>query len=403
MKRRFLPCLLLALLPAGASARELELGLENFYYRSAPTLLNVGNVLGLDRDEDLLRGTVRWREGLGDSVRLVASGFVQRRMGARGSTDWKLRQAYVQWSAGGLLTVRAGRQRVAWGSGLAWNPTNRVETPKNPLNTALEQEGPLAVRLDLVPSGWSGLTLVAARSDNENNDLPFAVQQVRRRTAAVRARFLVRDTDLALVVSGGKSQRTLVGLDVGRTLGAVAVHAEGSVYRGAEMAPARDDTHFLRLVAGLLWTRGEHLSLTAEYFFNGEGYGDARRAEWLGVLRASAAVLANPLAPPAERQAAAARYAATAGIPFAGGLGQGRHYLHAAWSSRFGASRWTTSARAVVSLSDGGVALTPGVEWAPRGDLTVALDAIALVGPEESEFRLAPLRTALQARVKVHF
>ncbi len=30
---------------------------------------------------------------------------------------------------------------MAWGSGFAWNPTNRLERPKNPLNTSLDQEG----------------------------------------------------------------------------------------------------------------------------------------------------------------------------------------------------------------------------------------------------------------------
>jgi len=401
--RRVGLALVLALLPAPLRARELELGLENFYYRTAPTLLNAGNVLGLAGREDLLRGTLRYREALGASVRLVASGYVQRRLGARGDTEWKARQAYVQWSAGELLTVRAGRQRIAWGSGFAWNPTNRVEAPKNPLNTSLEQQGALAVRLDLVPSAWSGLTLVAARSVIESGDLPFAVRQPARRTAALRARFLVKDTDLALVFSGGAGQRTLVGLDLGRTLGAVALHAEAAAYRGAEIAPPRDGQRFLRLVAGLLWTRGEHLTLSAEYFWNGEGYLDPRRQDWLGRLRTSAALAADPLAPPELRQRAAAEYLATAGIPFAAGLGLGRHYVQGSWTSRLSAGRWTTSARAVLGLSDGSLALTPGLEWAPRGDLTLAVDAITLLGPAESEFRLAPLRTALQARLKVHF
>jgi len=403
MRRGILLVVLLALLAAPAGARELELGLENFFYGTATTLLNAGNVLGLSPHEDLLRGTLRWREGLGDSVRLVASAYVQRRLGAHAETEWKARQAYAQWSGGELVTVRAGRQRIAWGSGFAWNPTNRVETPKNPLNTSLEQEGALAVRLDMVPSAWAGVTLVAARSDVRGQDLPFSAPQPRRRTGAVRARFLVRDTDLAVVVSGGKGQRSLVGLDLARTLGAVAVHAEGAVYRGAEMEPARDDDHFLRLATGLLWTRGEHLTLTAEYFFNGEGYGDAQREEWLRLLRGSSAVLADPLAPPEARAAAARLYAATADVPFTGGLGLGRHYVQGAWSSRFSAGRWTTNLRAVCALGDGSLALTPGVEWAPRGDLTLTVDAITLLGPEESEFRLAPLRSALQARLKVHF
>jgi hypothetical protein len=370
-----------------ATARELELGIENFYYRTAETLLNRGNALGLDRHEDLLRGTLRWREDLRDDLRVVLRGYVQRRLGGESETDWKARQAYVQWSSGDLVTVRVGRQRIAWGSGLAWNPTNRIEAPKNPLNTSLEQQGSLAVRLDVVPFPWAGLILVAARSEIESGDLPFAVQAPPRRTGAVRARFLVRDTDVAVVLSGGSAQPSLLGLDVGRTVGEVALHAEASVYRGAEMAPPREGERFWRLAAGLLWTRGEHLTLSAEYFYNAEGYDDLQRAAWLAALRGTSG----------------AEYAAVAGIPFASGLGLGRHYVQGGWSSRVSGGRWTASARAVLGLTDGSIALTPGLQFSPGGTLAVELDAITLFGPEASEFRLAPLRTAVQTRVRVQF
>jgi hypothetical protein len=56
-----------------------------------------------------------------------------------------------------------------------------------------------------------------------------------------------------------------------------------------------------------------------------------------------------------------------------------------------------------VGLDDGGWALTPGVGWAPRGNVTLNLDAIVLLGPDDSEFRVAPLEAALQARLKVLF
>jgi hypothetical protein len=400
---RALAALAALLLASPAAARELEAGLENFYYRTAETLLNRGNVLGLGSDEDLLRATLHWREDVRDDLRVVVRGFVQRRLDGSARTDWKARQAYVQWSSGDLATVRIGRQRIAWGSGLAWNPTNRVEAPRNPLNVSLEQQGSLAVRVDVVPFPWAGLILVAARSEIESADLPFEVRAPRRRTGAVRARFLVRDTDLAVVLSGGSDQPSLVGLDVGRSVGDVALHAEAAVYRGAEMAPAREEERFLRVAAGLLWSRGEHLSLTAEYFFNGEGYADGRREAWVSGLRRSAAAALDPRLPAPVREAAAAEYAALASVPFGGGLGLGRHYLHAGWSSRVREGRLTMSTRAVVGLSDGSLALTPGLQWSPGGALEMELDAITLLGAEEGEFRLAPLRTAVQGRVRVRF
>jgi hypothetical protein len=56
-----------------------------------------------------------------------------------------------------------------------------------------------------------------------------------------------------------------------------------------------------------------------------------------------------------------------------------------------------------LGLDDGAFALTPGVGWAPRGNVTLNLDAVLLLGPDESEYRLSPVRGALQARLKVLF
>jgi hypothetical protein len=57
----------------------------------------------------------------------------------------------------------------------------------------------------------------------------------------------------------------------------------------------------------------------------------------------------------------------------------------------------------VVGLGDGGVALTPGVGFAARGDLTLRLDAVLLLGPARSEYRLAPVRGALQFQAQALF
>ena len=196
----------------------------------------------------------------------------------------KIRQAYAQNWWGSVLGMRVGKQRIAWGSGFAWNPTSRIEPPKNPLNAGLEQQGAWAVRADVVPNSKTGLILVASRGRTEPGDLPFDAPRIERRALAARLRRLLGATDVAVILSGGRNLRTLAGLDVTRGLGGLwAAHAEASFYRGAELLPRRDDRHFFRIAAGALRTSGE-TALSFEYFYNGEGYGDSAAAAYRAAL-----------------------------------------------------------------------------------------------------------------------
>jgi hypothetical protein len=399
--------LLLPLLPpslASAQSRQLELGLEAFGYESRESPVNRDDVAGLESYPGLGRLALGWKETHG-GFKAVFRGYVERTWGQReDATRWVVRQGYAQYWWGEKLGLRVGKQRIAWGSGLAWNPTNRLEPPKNALNTTLEQEGAVAARVDWAPTSWASVVAVAATTDAQPRDLPISPgASETRSTAGLRTRFLVKDTDLAFVVSGGKNQRTLVGLDLGRDLGGLAtLHAEAAVYRGAELVPPRDEETFLRLVAGALHSSGDN-AFALEYFYNGEGYSDAGATAWLGALDRSWAAATNPALPPARRDQALAAYGAVAPIPYAWGLGLRRHYLHASWTRGAVTSAWTGAVRTVLGLDDGGWALTPGIGYAPRGNVTLNLDAVLLKGPAASEYRVAPVKAALQGRLRLLF
>jgi hypothetical protein len=402
VKRLLLAALLLAPGAAFGGPRELELSLEGFYYPTEETALNRGNVLGLDPNEGLLRLAGGFKESHG-GARVVVRGFVERSLGGTGDeTTFTLRQGYAQYWWGTGLGLRAGKQRIAWGSGFVWNPTNRLEPAKNPVNAGLEQEGVWAARMDVVPASWLGFVLVATRGDTNVGDLPFGATPQKRNAGALRVRFLVKDTDLALVTSGGAEKPSLVGFDLARDLGPVSVHAEGSVYRGSEIPPLRPGQTFFRIAAGALRATGE-TSLALEYFFNGEGYDDGQRDAYLRALDESYAASTDPHLSPAEREQALQSYLAGAAVPYSGGLGLRRHYLQASWSRSHLHGDLSLNARALVGLSDGAVAFTPGLGYAPRGNVTLSLDGVLLLGPDSSEYRLAPVHGAIQAHVTVLF
>jgi hypothetical protein len=397
--------LLALLLGSGqeAFADAFELGLENYLYRSSSTPLNRGNIFGLEPTENLFRLTGAGRKAFG-SFAFKASAYVERQTGKNDATRVTFRQAFAEYKTESGFLVRLGRQRTAWGSGFVWNPTDRIEPPKSPANPGNERPGIDAARLDTSPTDWASLTLVAGRANVTLTDLPgsLARETDPEWTGAVRARLLVRDTDIALTYLAGTKQRGLLGLDLGRTWGAIALHAESAVYRGSEIDRARSEESFLRVSAGALWSPGDS-TFSVEYFFNGEGMDDAQFLAYTERLERNLAIANDPGLPAPVRAAAFAAWNLDAAIPFGGNLGLRRHYASIAFTRREVATDLAFNLRTVIGLSDGGLIATPGLAYAPSRNVQMSLDLVLLFGPEDAEYKLAPIKRALQARLKYSF
>lgn len=395
---------LTVLLPQRVRASDdYELGLENFLYRSKSTLLNRDNVFGLDPTENLLRLTATGRRALGPFA-VKASAFLEQQTGRTDKTSVTFRQAFVEYRMDAGFLLRVGKQKIAWGSGFAWNPTARLEPPKSPANPGAEQPGIDAVRMDVSPTDWGSLTLVAGRAESGLTDLPGSLSRETEPvwTGAVRARLLVRDTDLAITYLAGADRSGLWGLDLGRTWGPVALHAEGALYRGSEIDPARAGDTFARLAAGLLWTPGNS-SFSLEYFWNGEGMSASQFDAYTVRLDRNLTAARDPRLSEIQRAAAFAAWSLDAAIPFAANLGLRRHYASMAFTRKEIAADLNASLRAVSGLSDRGLILTPGLAYAPTGNVQMSLDIVLLFGPAAAEYKLAPIKRALQARLKYSF
>lgn len=398
-----LALLLLAARVPGAAADDYELGVENFLYRSKSTLLNRGNVFGLAPTENLFRVTGAGRKTRGRFA-AKASAFVERQTGKTDKTNLTFRQAFVEYKTDTGFLLRLGKQKTAWGSGLVWNPTARLEPPKSPGNPGAEQPGIDAVRMDVSPTDWASLTFVAGRAQANLTDLPGAL--VRKAdpqwTGALRARLLVRDTDLALTYIAGTGRGGLLGVDLGRTWGGVALHAESAIYRGSEIDRSRGGDSFVRVAAGALWSPGNS-ALSVEYFFNAEGMNRSQFGAYTARLDRNLTAARDPRMPEAARTAAFAAWSVDAAIPFASNLGLRRHYASIAFTRRALATDLNANLRAVSGVSDRGLIVTPGLAYAASGNVQMSFDIVLLFGPETAEYKLAPVKRAFQARLKYSF
>mgnify|MGYP001236543171 CR=1 FL=1 len=124
-----LALLLLAATPAVAD--DFEIGLEDFLYRSKSTLLNRDNVFGLDPTENLFRVTASGRKAFGKFA-VKAAAYVERQSGRTDETNLTFRQVFAEYKTDDGFLLRAGKQKIGWGSGFVWNPTARLEPPKSP-------------------------------------------------------------------------------------------------------------------------------------------------------------------------------------------------------------------------------------------------------------------------------
>jgi hypothetical protein len=398
----FLAVALLGLAPF-AFADDYELGLENFLYRSKSTLLNQDNVFGLEPTENLFRVTGLGRKAFGRFA-LKAAGYVEWQRGKVDQTRATFRQAFAEYKTDGGFLVRVGRQKTSWGSGLVWNPTDRIEPPKSPANPSTERPGIDAARVDISPTDWVSVTAIAGRAKVTLGDLPGSLARDAEAewTGGLRTRLVVHHTDIAVTVLSGSELKGLVGLDLGRTWGPVALHAEIALYRGSEIDKTRSEDLFFRVSSGALWSPGNS-TFSAEYFFNGEGMTDEEFRAYTTRLARNLAIALDPTAPPPFRASALAAWNADAAIPFGGNLGLRRHYASLAFTRRDLLTDLSLNLRTVIGLSDRGFIATPGLAYAPTPHLQMSLDLVLLFGPEHSEYKLAPIKRAVQARLKYSF
>jgi len=169
----------------------------------------------------------------------------------------RLYRGWVRYSTG-AWQLTAGRQRLAWGSGRVWNPTDRF----NPvLPTAIEPDQKLGV--DAVSGTWR----YSAFGSWQAVIAPGRTSRGVARKTALRWRDTVGTTDVALM-AGDMGVERLAGLDVTGNLG------EGA-YRIEAVFSHPDRGHnYAQVVAGYDYTvvnawfpRG--LYLGAEYFYDG--------------------------------------------------------------------------------------------------------------------------------------
>ncbi len=153
----------------------------------------------------------------------------------------------------GQSHVTVGRQRVAWGTGFAWNPTDIIN-PFNPGAIELgERSGADAAYASLQLNATSRIELVGALADQSN-------------VYAARASTNYRSYDVS-VMGAAIGSSWVAGADFAGYLGGAGLRGE---------AAYSSSSRTVRTVVNADYSFAAGFYGLAEWYFNGEGKGDKR-------------------------------------------------------------------------------------------------------------------------------
>ncbi len=151
-----------------------------------------------------------------------------------------------------------GRQRISWGTGRVWNPTD-LFNPINPANfSKIEKDGADAVAIMYNIGQFTDLNVVynpQERIGNSNYGFRF------------RTNFLEYD---ASIVGGSFDNRYIVGLDFAGNLFDAGVRGEGIF----SIDENNSEDTFVKFILGADYQFNPELYAAVEYHFNGEGKTD---------------------------------------------------------------------------------------------------------------------------------
>ncbi len=315
-------------------------------------------------------------------------------------------EAYADLAYADRLYFRAGQQVVNWGVGCFFSPADVFSAvPIDPMRPTLEREGPLALRLSAPFADVDNVYfyVVADRELASKGEL-----QLEDLAVASRVELMMGGYEIGLGAFYREGRRGALGRQArlragsplawgrrpkavatvtGSVLGNIGVFGEGVLsygrdrilvrespgVPGAYLTSADETTPFFNGTIGFKYLQADwHVSVTVQYYYNGQGYADGDRRR----DAVAAYTLQLQGAPPAGPSLSASDVLQT-GMHYVAGL--------ASWTDIL-ASKVDLALFFEGNLSDGSGVVGPGVAYTPFRYLALAFTPYFGFGPDDSEF-----------------
>lgn len=332
-----------------------------------------------------------------------------------------------------------GKKRVVWGSGLAWNPTDLLNPPKDPTDPTQQRSGSWLARLEGQFERMSVSFIGAGKTTRQSGGIPsglvyypdnqpeLAFDATGAQVAdgrddqphallAARVYALVANSDVQLfayyshLYNDAFRNKPRLGGSVSRVVGdSWEVHGEWLAQRGSsrtyfndactqDMSAAMactmagtpiaaanrldDDAPRWKGLLGLRYQFGEAASVSAEYFYNAEGYSAKEFTAFAGALDLRRSASRQGLTLPASAFGGLAVASTDPGTPQKYAFEPlRRHYLFLTYLHPQLANDFTINAVVLLGLEDLSGQLVPQLTWSARQWLNLSVGAfVALPG-----------------------
>ncbi|MCL6590826.1 MAG: hypothetical protein K6U80_12855 [Firmicutes bacterium] len=292
-----------------------------------------------------------------------------------------LSRGFIDFSPGSVYSLRLGKQRLAWGTGYAWNPTNLLDLPRNAFTASDDPEGIMAVRNDLKLGPVTGQLVVTPGDDWENSG------------KAVRLSASPGGVDLTLgwveMAKGGLAASPhATTFDFACSLAGVGLHGE-AVYQ-AEGNPRLDKKDILNYLLGVDYSFPGGFIVALEYYHNDTAFANAAEAQ---------AYIATNFTPSNEEEVIEVINFLT-NLANNGGVTRDHYFLRC--SKAFGENT-NTELLLVYNATDSSYAAQPELEYTWKQATTLYLKGLVTQGAADSEANLLPIKSRFELGVKVSF
>jgi hypothetical protein len=314
--------------------------------------------------------------------------------------EWEndIYEGYVSLRFTPRITLDAGKKRILWGKGYAWNPAGFLNRPKDPDDPSLSLEGRTFLDIDLIKSFAdgrltnAGLTalLLPVVDDWANTELGEDGDLF----SAVRLYLLWYDTDIDFIYFDGPDQPRSIGFDFAKNLAEnFEVHGELAFQEGVRQ-PILEADGFTRrtredqlgYLLGVRYLNAVETTFIAEYYHNGNGYDHGEVEDFFDYQMAAFRqweTTGDDATMQRAKQVTQPYYSQR-------NFGKDYFYLKISQQEPFDILYFNPWAALIVNLQDCSFNLQPGATWTPLTNLELNFRIGIPVGPANTEFGEKP-------------